>query len=109
MKVFTLAQDHITLLQRANWGWWDCETGAPAMDCKRPYGNSYVPGDIAELLGWSRDKDGELSEAQEDIAYRIHAELQTALEVILSLKTFEPGVYEKGGESWERGKWVKRP
>jgi hypothetical protein len=31
--------------------WDDCEFGAPACDCKRPYGNSDVYGDMAEILG----------------------------------------------------------
>ena len=30
--------------------WDDCEFGAPAIDCKRPYGNSDVYNDIAKIL-----------------------------------------------------------
>jgi hypothetical protein len=32
------------------WYWEDCETGAPAVDPKRPYGNSDVDCDILELF-----------------------------------------------------------
>ena len=91
-KEFELTADHIKLLQQAYIGWEDCETGAPAIDCKRPYGNSYVPGDIAEILGWELGEDG-LTDEQEDLAYALHKETETALQIILTHKTFEPGKF----------------
>ena len=36
---FELLEDHITLLQNAYLEWDEGCTGAPAIDCKRPYGN----------------------------------------------------------------------
>ena len=48
---FTVTQDHINLLRRAWVDWDDGEFGAPAIDCKRPYGNSDVYTDILEILG----------------------------------------------------------
>jgi hypothetical protein len=48
---FTVTEDHLKLLRRAYIGWDDCEFGAPGIDPKRPYGNSDVIGDIAEILG----------------------------------------------------------
>lgn len=48
---FTVTDDHLKLLRRASVGWSDCEFGAPEIDPKRPYGNSNVLGDIAEILG----------------------------------------------------------
>lgn len=95
MNQFELTQDHIALLTsgRIYVGWQDCETGAPEIDPKRPYGNSYVPGDVAEILGWPVDEDGELSEEDEERALALHRETDTALQVVLNAKTFEPGIY----------------
>ncbi len=42
--------DHLTLLARSSWSWDDSEFGAAAMSSKRPYGNSDVEDDLAELL-----------------------------------------------------------
>lgn len=56
-STFTLTEDHIKLLSRAYIGWEDSEFGAPSIDCKRPYGNSYVEGDVAEILEWKPSKD----------------------------------------------------
>lgn len=41
---------HLALLRRACWDWNECEYGAPSMDPKRPYGNSDVEDDLAEIL-----------------------------------------------------------
>lgn len=92
-KLFELTADHIKLLQEACIRWEDCETGAPAIDCKRPYGNSYVPGDIAEILGWEIGEDG-LTEEQKKKAYALHKETETALQIILTCKAFEPGKFK---------------
>lgn len=35
----------------------DCEYGAIGVDCKRPFGNSDVEGDILELLGAKPEGD----------------------------------------------------
>lgn len=106
---FTLTEDHIKLLRAAYIGWDDCEFGAPAIDPKRPYGNSSVEIDIAETLGWSlfidADDEGHMSKEQVERACRLHRETQTALEVILSTGSFEPGAYERT-EEWKRD-WRK--
>jgi hypothetical protein len=82
MNTFTITQDHLKLLRRAYVSWEDCEFGAPCIDCKRPYGNSYVEGDIAEILGWSVGE--ELSFQQLEKASELHQETQTVLQIILS-------------------------
>lgn len=47
---FNLKEEHIKLLRAMYVGWSDCEYGAPEIDPKRPYGNSYVEGDVHEIL-----------------------------------------------------------
>jgi hypothetical protein len=34
-----------------------CEYGCLGTDCKRPFGNSYVEGDILEIIGWEPEGD----------------------------------------------------
>jgi hypothetical protein len=106
---FELTADHVTLLRHAYTGWQDCETGAPEVDPKRPYGNSYVPGDVAELLGWEPGdwEDGErvLGDRQVERALELHRETATALEVVLRAGSFEPGTYvttDRYSRDWHR-------
>lgn len=83
----TITPDHIKLLRRSYVGWNDCEYGAPEIDCKRPYGNSDVAGDIAEILGWKPEgDDGEnecLSSRQRTAARKIHEEMKGVLQIVL--------------------------
>jgi hypothetical protein len=89
-KSFRLTEDHLRLLRKAVVSWDGCEFGAPAIDCKRPYGNSDVPRDIAEILGidWAavEDKTHERLRA-------LHEETETALEIVLRTGSFRPGHY----------------
>lgn len=89
--------DHIKLLQRMYVGWEDCEYGAPAIDCKRPYGNSDVPGDIAEILGWRYDPEDDMFDydGMHDAARKIHEEMQTVLQILVKNLCVNPGVYER--------------
>lgn len=106
-KRFTLTEQHLALLRRAYVGWDDCEFGAPAIDCKRPYGNSSVVLDIAEILGVPTDDEADdygLNQETEDRLTALHKETQTALQVILSTGKFEVGNYESYdyGGSWKK-------
>ena len=95
MKQFELTLQHIELLTNAHIRWEDCEYGAPAIDCKRPYGNSFVEQDIAEILGLLSE-GGNIDDIPEEHVERcreLHEETETALQIILSAKTFEPGTY----------------
>jgi len=94
VQTFTLTEQHIKLLQNTYVTWYNVETGAPAIDPKRPYGNSYVAGDIAEILDVKLPEDEYYSEEAKEL-HDIHRETETALQIILQLKTFEPGVFEK--------------
>lgn len=99
---FELTQEHVKLLRRANVMWYDCETGAPGLDCKRPYGNSDVEGDVCNILGWSKEDGDGYSQEQRDKASLIHKETETALSVVLTTSSFEPGVYvaERCMKNW---------
>ena len=57
---FTVTEDHLELLRHVHL-YWDYGEGygAPAIDPKRPYGNSDVERDIAEILE-APDSDWEL-------------------------------------------------
>lgn len=96
---FTLTADHIRLLRRANVTWDSAEFGAPAIDPKRPFGNSSVVRDIHEILGWPLPEDEEERERHLDReghgrAVMLYRQLETALQVVLATGSFEPGVYE---------------
>jgi hypothetical protein len=96
---FTLTTDHLKLLRAAYVGWEGSEFGAPAIDCKRPYGNSDVYGDLGRLLGIKpaynpKEDDYEFSEKQLNHMRAIHKETQTALQVVLATGVFVAGVYE---------------
>lgn len=92
-KRFKLTEEHIKLLKRANVIWDDCEFGAPGMDPKRPYGNSDVIGDMAEILGIAYDCEAENNGAIERRLENLHRELEQALAVVLSTGKMEPGTY----------------
>jgi hypothetical protein len=105
--LFSLTDEHVTLLRRAVVRWEDCEYGAPAIDCKRPYGNSSVALDVAEILGWmpkgGHGLDDDLTDALRERADKIHAETETALQIILSTGSFETGTYRRVDyRRWER-------
>lgn len=103
---FQLKDQHIRLLARANVGWQDCETGAPEIDPKRPYGNSSVAQDVAEILGIEpscrNDNNGDrwLSDDQEAACLAIHRETEQALEIVLQHGR-TPGIYSKAQFGWK--------
>lgn len=110
MREFTLRAEHVKLLARAYVRWEDCESGAPAIDCKRPYGNSGVASDVAEILGREPERcphcEETLGDSDEDGLLALHRETETALQVVLSAQSFEPGVYQETGYS---GPWERKP
>ena len=92
MQRFIVTEQHIKLLRAANVGWGDCEFGAPAIDCKRPYGNSDVYGDIADILGLVADDDGSYGALHAEMN-QLHKETKTALQIFLATGTMETGEY----------------
>lgn len=107
MKRFRMTEDHIKLLRKMCVDWYDCETGAPCIDPKRPYGNSDVAGDIHKILtGEDFDFNRESNEADK-LACKydeLHCETKTALQIVLATGEFEPGLYEcqEYGGKWKK-------
>lgn len=106
---FTVTDEHLKLLRRAYVGWDDCEFGAPAIDCKRPYGNSDVIGDVIEILEVPEDQWRDPSDADERLPdaeaalTRLHGETAKALQIALVTGEFKAGRYvndNKYGEEW---------
>ena len=108
---FEIRPEHLKLLRAAHVTWYEIETGAPAIDGKRPYGNSAVAQDVidevGELLGWERDEDEctpKRWREQEEAAIKLHHETAKALQIVLFTGSFELGVYVSDwyGREWER-------
>ena len=99
MKNFTITKNHLKLLRRMYVGWQDCETGAPEIDPKRPYGNSSVANDIHEILtgetiGMTDSKRDSLTSDEEEKYMKLHRETETALQIVLAVGKFKTGNYE---------------
>lgn len=90
---FNLTENHIKLLRNMYVCWDSCEYGAPAIDPKRPYGNSWVEGDIHVIL--TGEEPNELSDDLKEEYYNLHKETQTALQIVLTTGKLEVGVYER--------------
>jgi hypothetical protein len=110
---FRLKPEHIAILRALSWEWDDSERwGGPSVDPKRPFGNSIgVELDIAEAIGTTPEgeEDGEpcLTEDQEERCLGLYDETLPALLVILSARSFRPGLYARDGDAGE-WVWVRR-
>jgi len=106
-KQFEVTKEHIKLLQSAYMGWEDCEFGAPAIDCKRPYGNSDVFGDIAEILNIKPEGDDYDPFTHDQTSYmlKLHTELETVLQILTNCLAIKEGWYEYG----DNYKWFPVP
>lgn len=107
---FTIEDKHIKLLGRMNVNWWACEFGAPCIDPKRPYGNSDVVDDVAEIIRLKKkdNYDYENEDWKEEIydkLYYLHREMMIVLQIILSTGQIKKGTYVKTNEydyqSWK--------
>ena len=110
VREFTVTDEHLRLLRRAYVFWEEGEFGAPSIDSKRPYGNSNVYGDIAEILGvpdseWADEELNPLLDAEWRFL-RLHVETAIALQIALATGEFRTGRYVRddgwGGERWKR-------
>lgn len=102
---FQLTKDHIDLLRASGVSWNEAETGAATIDPKRPYGNSDVERDVAEVLRWKVFGDGP-SDEQRDRLLEAHRETETALQILLAFagEAVLPGWYEQT-EPYNRRSW----
>jgi len=103
VKEFTLTDDHLKLLRRGQVSWDDGEgDGAPGINSKKPYGNSYVAGDIAEILGapdedwiWENGHKSQVTPEAAERLMRLHVETVVALQIVLATGEFRPGRYRR--------------
>jgi len=110
-NTFTITANHLKLLHQFNIHWEDCEYGAPSVDCKRPYGNSSVEEDIAEIIGLEmlEDDDGEkhFPKGGRDVCRKLHKEMQTVLQIICATMQISEGNYIQE-ESYDYQSWRKQ-
>jgi len=84
-KIFEVTEEHLKLLKHSHVMWRASEYGAPMIDPKRPYGNTSVESDIAEILGWENYNN--------ERAEKLHRELEIVLQIVLVTQTFQLGIY----------------
>jgi hypothetical protein len=111
IRTFTITKDHLNLLRKMYVEWDDCEYGAPCINPKRPYGNSDVEDDIAEIIkfpkkgNWDSNEEMWNEEATNKI-YLLHRQMQIVLQIVLITGKFEEGTYKKKDDydslSWYR-------
>jgi hypothetical protein len=110
VKEFTVTDEHLRLLRRAHVWWDEAEFGAPSINPKRPYGNSNVYADIAEILGvpdseWDDEELGALPDAAWRFT-RLHVETGIALQIALDTGEFRAGGYIRDNEwGYGLGRW----
>ena len=94
-EYFELKEQHLKLLKHScvRWNEYLVGLGAAAIDPKRPYGNSDVGGDLIDLLSG-------LTLAE---LIKLHRETETALQICLTMQSFEVGTYER---EW-LGEWKR--
>lgn len=94
---FTITDDHLKLLARLEFEYDpSIEFGAPAVDPKRPYGNSDVYGDMRKILGlpeYDEDDSWNLG-AQEQLLDVLHREMATVLQIIARTGRVQAGDYD---------------
>ena len=95
---FELKQEHVDLAARLNFKL-DVSTEygdpyIPTISRKRPFWNSHAMNDVLDIIGRERDADDRYRPEDVDYAEDILIGLPVALEIILSQRTFEPGIYQ---------------
>ena len=123
---FIITENHLKLLKNMYVDWNDCEFGAPRINPKRPYGNSNVVDDIAEILNIKKTKENvrdydkeEASEYSDKNEYieelewneeiynkfnKLHKEMQIVLQICLCLGKFKTGNFVKA-ERYDSLSW----
>lgn len=108
VKDFTVTDEHLRLLRHAYVTWDSTEFGAPQIDPKRPYGNSSVYGDIAQILRVPESEwadEGLFPPVEAEWRFlRLHIETAIALQIVLATGEFRAGRYVRDGR-WETNRW----
>jgi hypothetical protein len=106
---FTVTDEHLRLLRHA-YVWWEAGEflGAPSIDSKRPYGNSNIYRDIAEILDvpeteWADEELNPSTDAEWRFL-RLHVETAIALQIALATGEFRTGRYVRDDE-WGSDRW----
>jgi hypothetical protein len=105
---FVLTKQHLALLRRLYIEWHpmpsEDEKGVASVNIKRPYGNSDVLGDVAEILGLRLyiNEDGDEDPTVRAKALQMHREVETALQIVLATGSFRPGRYRGRFLEWRR-------
>jgi hypothetical protein len=114
MKTFVVRKEHLKLAKRMVVYWnTNCYLGAPAVDSKRPYGDSSILENIGEIIGEKpEDKDGDYpiySERQLLRFGNLHKDMEHVVQILLANLGLKQGVYEADDydTNW-RPKSVKR-
>lgn len=108
-ETFTITEDHLKLVQRFYIDWDDSGyDGAPAVGLKRPYGNSAVAYDVAEIIGLevSDDEDEPYTDDQLEQCLELHRQMHKVLQIACSTLKFEVGTYGRP-EEYNTSHWVK--
>lgn len=105
-SIFKVTSEHLKLLPRFNIVWEDSEYGAPAVDCKRPYGNSNVEDDILEILGIIPEDVSNYgdyyTDKQREYAKILHTEMRIVLEILCHNLAINIGWYEFKNLKWQK-------
>jgi hypothetical protein len=108
---FEITDDHVRLLRAVSLRWEDCEFGAPAVDPKRPYGNSSVLTDMARIVNpaFAQMRESEMDawlDENGDRLESLHRDLLTVLLIGAQTGVMLPGRYVRERvSSWRWGPW----
>lgn len=111
-RAFEVTEQHLKLIKRM-WIEWNDQAydGAPAVDIKRPYGNSDVIWDIAEILDLCPENpdencydegewQGEWVHQNEEKLLTLHRETAMALQCCICAGKFESGKFVRDMYEW---------
>lgn len=99
---FTVTGEHLKLLSHMHIRWMGMDYGAPAVCPTRPYGNSNITQDIAEILDLDLGEDywegGPMRRADQEKIARLHAETALALQILLATGQNRSGRFKRPNE-----------
>lgn len=120
-KEFEVLPDHIALLRHSYTSCNSTENGAASSDPKYPYGDYMLETSMAKIIGMIpanvEDYEGrnectsvdydedDFSLEQIEYLHKLHADMETVLEILLRNCSLDPGIYETKLHSAD---WVKK-